>query len=38
VWGVRVIFMSYCVGSGGNFLWVIVLGVVVNCCGLLCGE
>ena len=33
-----VIFVGYFVGSGGNLLWVIVLGVVVICCGLLCGE
>jgi hypothetical protein len=30
--------MGYCVGSGGNLLWVIVWGVVENCYGLLCGE
>ena len=41
--------MGYCVGSGGNLLWVtvwsggnllwvIVWGVVVICYGLLCGE
>jgi len=30
--------MGYSVRSGGKLLWVIVWGVVVMCCGLLCGE
>ena len=30
--------MGYCVGSGGNLLWVIVWGVVVICYGKFCGE
>jgi len=30
--------VSYCVGSGGNLLWVVVWRVVVICYGLLCGE
>ena len=30
--------MGYCMGRGGNLLWVIVWGEVVICFGLLCGE
>ena len=30
--------MGYCVGSGGELLWVIVWGVMTICYGLLCGE
>ena len=26
--------VGYCVASGGDLLWVVVLGVVVICCGL----
>ena len=29
--------VGYCVGRGGD-LWVVVWGVVVICCELLCGE
>jgi uncharacterized membrane protein YedE/YeeE len=30
--------MGYCVGSGGNWLWVILWGVVVILYGLFCAE
>ena len=30
--------MGYCVGRGGNLLWVIVWRVVVICYGLFCGK
>jgi len=30
--------MSYCVGNGGDLLWVILWRVVVICYGILCGE
>jgi len=30
--------MGYCVGCGGDLMWVIVWGGVVNYRGLLCGE
>jgi len=30
--------MSYCVGSGINFLRVFVWGLVVNLYGFLCGD
>jgi len=30
--------MGYCVGSGGNLLWVVAWGVIVIWYGLLCGE